>query len=268
MASDPTSMAIFAIAILSILAVVLAIVYTLHNYHSEHTSTPVSEGFTMSDGPATVTPYGGITGQTIYTNGLTNGSASELIKAVGEQGRILDTSCMMQSTKSNINEVNDLYKSHLRVHEILDESKPSQGFQKVENLKAISDEMNKGINVKGLFKRQSNSTTLKLDPNATVGVIDQNYVAIRDRPKTLQAVKTAIPIPGFEFDNRKGLEHPTAGICDLHVSKLPGVQAPVEDNYNAVLASSLRGAETGNGRSEEENETLKANGIISVDNVA
>lgn len=264
MVSDASNVAILAIAILAILAIVLAIVYTLSNYRS----APISEGFTMSEGPATVTPYGGITGQTIYTNGLINGNANELIKAVGEQGRIADTSCLMQATKSNMDEVNDLYKSHLRVHEILDESKPAQGFQKIEDLKAISDEMNKGINVKGLFKRQSNSTTLKLDPNATVGVIDQNYVAIRDRPKTLQAVKTAIPIPGFEFDNRKGLEHPTAGICDLHVDRLPGVQAPVEDNYNAVLASSLRGAESGNGRSEEENETLKANGIISADNVA
>ena len=264
MASDSTNVAILAIAILAILAIVLAIIYTLSNYHGK----PIHEGFTMSDGPAIVTPYGGITGQTIYTNGLTNGNANELIKAVGEQGRIADVSCLMQSTKSNIDEVNDLYKSHLRVHEILDESKPSQGFQKIEDLKSISDEMNKGINVKGLFKRQSNSTTFKLDPNATVGVIDQNYVAIRDRPKTLQAVKTAIPIPGFEFDNRKGLEHPTAGICDLHVGRLPGVQAPVEDNYNAVLASSLHGAESGNGRSGEENETLKANGIISADNVA
>lgn len=266
MASDSSNVAILAIAILAILAIVLAIIYTLSNYHS--TPPPISEGFTVSEGPATVTPYGGITGQTIYTNGLTNGNANELIKAVGEQGRIADTSCLMQSTKSNLDEVNDLYKSHLKVHEILDESKPAQGFQKIEDLKSISDEMNKGINVKGLFKRQSNSTTFKLDPNATVGVIDQNYVAIRDRPKTLQAVKTVIPIPGFEFDNRKGLEHPTAGICDLHVDKLPGVHAPVEDNYNAVLASSLRGAESENGRSEEENETLKANGIISADNVA
>lgn len=244
-----------ALVILSIVTCLLGFAYKFKEWKAKK----VSEGFLATPEGATVTPQGAIVGPAVYTNSLMRGNPQSLLKQVQETGKARDESCMVMGARNNKSALDDVYKSQLKVIDI--QNKSNNGFQQIDDLKAISKEIAGGNSVKGMFQRDGcASTKLVIDKYATVGVIDEQYMPSRDRPKELRAVGTAIIMPGFAFDATKALDSNGTGICPKGGVPGVGIERHKKKTSNLLTIAQPAGEAE---KPSEIDKTLAANGIMN-----
>lgn len=245
---------------LIIAAVLLVIVYTTER---GGTSKGAQEGFVMTPEGATLTPQGAIVGPVVYTNHMTTLKPEELATQAAN-GDVKDTSCMVVGARPNASSLDDAYKRQQAIMTIQDKS--NQGYQQVDDLKEISKNITYDANsIKGMYVRDGTaSSKLYIDKYATVGVIDEQYLPSRGRPKELRAVGTAIIMPGFSFDPTKALHSDGTGICPT--GGVPGVGIARHQKRTTALHNYSASAQPA--EQTDEQQLLESNSVISATTVS
>ncbi len=136
------------------------------------------------------------------------------------------------------------------------------GYTRQDDLKDISKQITQdATTIKGMFERDGTaSSKLVIDKYATVGVIDEQYLPARGRPKELRAVGTVIMMPGFAFDATKALDSNGTGICPT--GGVPGVGI-ARHQKRTTAPTSLQSMSQQLAEQTDQQKTLESNGILT-----
>lgn len=250
----------FIIAII-IALVVIAICIAIHEHNIEkkrrrliaaelihRNEKPDKEGFAFfssGSGAYVDEKTGAIRGPGVYTNQMVNNkSATDLLDEVkkdqyyAEPG---DFGAPYQPTG-----LDELVKSQNEINRI--NAKNKGGLYSEDDKRKISELMQKSTAANGayysLFNRAGSQVTeLRYQPNATVGVIDQDFIPERLRDNRVSIVGSAVPIKGFDF-------HPDRLSADFAAAtsgKKPSAMKPIAvDGNKASIKNALDAFKTAN----------------------
>lgn len=162
----------------------------------------MKEGF-FSTGleSAKVNAMGTIEGPKIFTNGqLAHGlTYAEAIKGVNE-GKHVSDHCVAGAGKGDAFE--EIYQDYVKIQDQHDMN--PTGVRSEEEVAEITKSLNGNMNMAKhnlLTRAGAGKMKIKLDPNGTVGVMEDNARLLpeRDRNHTIYATNHAIHIPGYEM---------------------------------------------------------------------
>ena len=168
------------------------------NYENEGTK----EGF-FSTGleSAKVNAMGTVEGPKIFTNGqLAHGlTYDDIVKGVNE-GKQVSDHCVAGAGKGDAFE--EIYQDYVKIQDQHDMN--PTGVRSEEEVAEITKSLNGNMNMAKhnlLTRAGAGKMKIKLDPNGTVGVMEDNARLLpeRDRNHTIYATNHAIHIPGYEM---------------------------------------------------------------------
>lgn len=168
----------------------------------EENEEGTKEGF-FSTGieSAKVNVMGTIEGPKLYTNGqLAHGlTYDEIVKGVNEGKHVTDH-CVAGAGKGDGFE--DVYQEYVKIQDQHDMN--PTGVRSREEVDEITKSLNGNMNMAKhnlLTRAGAGKMKIKLDPNGTVGVMEDNARLLpeRDRNHTIYATNHVIHIPGYEM---------------------------------------------------------------------
>lgn len=169
---------------------------------NEISDEPYKEGF-FNTGieSVSVNAMGNLEGPTIYTNGqLGHGlTYDEIVKGVKE-GKHVSDHVIAGAGKGDAFE--DLYQDYVKIQDKHDMN--PTGVRSQEEIDEITKSLNGNTNLAKhniLTRAGAGKMKIKLDPNGTVGVMEDNARLLpeRDRNHTIYATSHVVHIPGFEL---------------------------------------------------------------------
>ena len=168
----------------------------------EETSEGTKEGF-FSTGieTAKVNPMGTIEGPKLFTNGqLAHGlTYDEIVKGVND-GKHVSDHCIAGAGKGDGFE--GVYQEYVKIQDQHDMN--PTGVRSREEIDEITKSLNGNTNMAKhnlITRAGAGKMKIKLDPNGTVGVMEDNARLLpeRDRNHTIYATNHVIHIPGYEM---------------------------------------------------------------------
>lgn len=201
----------------TVLATCVLVLLSHIKYTPQQSSTSSSkEGFVLTPQQAYVSPItGAIKGPAIMTDGMTRGNWDDFTKSVNEKGFASDGPISLGVGAGA--GFDSAYQSQQDIQEIDDRN--VDGYQSIEDLDQISRKIttaNNNANSNMYTRAGSKPIKMVIEPNGIRGIIDEKYLAERDKNHQIATVQTVIPIQGYDVNIERLGEH----LLDTHFSKI------------------------------------------------
>lgn len=226
---------------LIIIFVIILIVAIIVNYTSKPDDSNKTEGF-FSTGLSkpSVNTLNVVEGSQLFTDGqLTNGlKYSQVVKDVKEGKGVSDN---IPTGVVQGDSFDEAYNNQKMIQSVYDKSPSS--VKKIDDIDKISKNINSNSNgaKNNMISRGGLLTKIKLDPNGTVGVMEDNAIAVpeRERSRTIYATNHVIGMPSFQVDYTK----PYTGNDDMRSGFSKAMSANVKEVVSGIGVNASRDAQ-------------------------
>jgi hypothetical protein len=160
-----------------------------------------------------VNAMGNLEGPNIYTNGqLAHGLTYDKIVQMTKEGKHVSDQSVAGAGKGDGFE--QIYQDYVKIQDQHDLN--PTGVRSLEEIDEITKSLNSNTNLAShnlLTRAGAGKTKIKLDPNGTVGVMDDNARRLpeRERNHTIYATGHVVPIQGYSLDYTDQYQNLTNG---------------------------------------------------------
>lgn len=229
------------IILIIILVVVIIVECTKQNNSNQTDDSNKTEGF-FSTGLSkpSVNALDVVEGSQLFTDGqLNNGlKYSQIVKDVKDGKGISDN---IPTGVVRGDSFDEAYNNQKMIQSVYDKSPSS--VKKIDDIDKISKNINSNSNgaKNNMISRGGLLTKIKLDPNGTVGVMEDNAIAVpeRERNRTIYSTNHVIGMPSFQVDYTK----PYTGNDDMRSGFSKAMSVNVKDVVSGIGANASRDAQ-------------------------